>query len=175
VFNANWTLRHYTKSSGGTPGYNEIKSTAELAVDRKRNPPKDKSTSNTNDADWAQIGNVGYTFFLLCIDGQVPPRTFLAGSTHFAEYELTGLDNVFVSGDMLGSTSKAGGDAHASSAAPLRGSGEAVKLALCKLATGQTGDIRTFLGALDQMFGVNFEVKVPGKMAVADGAWKQKA
>jgi hypothetical protein len=166
VFKAPWTMRTYTKSldkdnNPVPPSYNDIKPTAELLV----SGIKEKS-DNTNDADWNKIGNVGFTFHLLCIDRKVPQRTFLKDCTHYAEFPFETIPALFVSGDMLGTTGKITDEKHGG----FQGSGAEVKAALCNLTIDKSDAVK-FLNGLDGMFG-NFEVKVPGQLSV--GEWKAK-
>lgn len=160
VYSMPWTLRHYTRSAneGASPSYRQLKSTLELNV---RNITK---SENTNDADWAQIGNVGFSFYLLCVNGVVPSRAFLSNCTHYAEFDFDRIPSMFVSGDMLGATK---GEQKQPG---LKGDGAQVKQALCSLSIDRAGP-ESFLKALDEHFG-NFEVKVPGQLDVAE--WKQK-
>jgi hypothetical protein len=166
VFKGNWTLRTYTTSKDRdgnvvTPPYNDLKPTAELLV----SGIKEKS-DNTNDADWNKIGNVGFTFHLLCIDGKVPKRTFLDKCTHYAEFPMQSIPSMFVSGDMLGTT----GTVEESKHGGFKGSGEDVKAALCNLTLDKSDAVK-FLSGIDSLFG-NFEVKVPGQLKVIE--WKAK-
>jgi hypothetical protein len=166
VFQANWTLRTYTTSKDEDgkpviPSYKDLKPTAELLV----SGIKDKS-DNTNDADWNKIGNVGFTFHLLCIDGNVPQRKFLSSCTHYAEFSLDSIPNLFVSGDMLGTT----GNSTEEKPGGFKGSGADVKAALCSLTLDRS-NAGKFLKGLDEMFG-NFEIKVPGQLKVTE--WKAK-
>ena len=165
VYQANWTLRTYTMSKGKddkpvTPSYNDLKPTAELLV----SGIKEKS-DNTNDADWNKIGNVGFTFHLLCIDGNVPKRTFLDKCTHYAEFPMSTIPSMFVSGDMLGTTGNSEENKHGG----FKGSGEEVKAALCSLTLDKSNAVK-FLSGIDSVFG-NFEVKVPGQLKVTE--WKR--
>ncbi|MGB7442562.1 MAG: DUF4157 domain-containing protein [Coleofasciculaceae cyanobacterium] len=167
VFKARWTLRSYTESRENnnkkgkpfTPKYTELKSTAELLASGII-----EKSAHTTDADWNKIGNVGFIFHLLCIDGKVPNRSFLSTSTHYAEFEFDSIPNLFVSGDMLGNTGKKSN--HRPSG--FKGSGADVKAALCNLTLDKSSSEK-FLKGLDENFP-NFEVKVPGQLNVAE--WK---
>jgi hypothetical protein len=143
-----FTLRHYTSFTGSQP---MIRCTAQLEA---MNIHKSK---NTNDKDWYEIGNVGYTFYLLCVGGVAPNRTFLSGMKRYAEFDMAGLDKVFVSGDMLGAgANKPGG---------FIGTGAEVRDALLSLQVDKSSP-EAFLSALDTYFG-NTEAKIPGKVDVA--------
>ncbi|MHC5739310.1 eCIS core domain-containing protein [Nostoc sp.] len=164
VYNSTWTLRHYTTSENNDqkPSYTKLKSTAELLV----SGIKEKS-ENTNDADWNQIGNVGFSFYLLCIGGKTPNRSFLSTSTHYAEFDLSEIPNMFVSGDMLSATA-ANGEKKPSG---FSGNAEQIKQELCSLTNLDRSDPTRFLSGLDTMFK-NFEVKVPGQLTVQN--WIKK-
>lgn len=120
-----------------------------------------KSSPNTRDKDWHSIGNQGFGFYLLAIDGKVPERKFLSQCNHFAEFDFDDIPAAFASGDMLsvkpGNTPEANKD-----------SGKAVKLALCTKMISATPE--NFIKALDARF-TNFEMKVPGMLKVAQ--WKK--
>lgn len=155
IFEKPWTIRHYTQSEAGEPPYRELLPTAELLT----RGIKEKS-SNTNPKDWNSIGNVGFGFYLLCIDGIAPKRSFLSNCTHYAEFDITSYSKtIFVSGDMLASAS-----GKEKAEAGFKGSGTAVKVALSSLKIDRSSPEK-FLSGLDHMFP-NFEVKVPGKQTV---------
>ncbi|MGJ5631415.1 eCIS core domain-containing protein [Nostoc sp. CALU 1950] len=85
-----WTFRHYT-----TQKYESLQSLAQLEAKGI------EASKNTNDRDWEDLGNQGYVFGLIAIDGEVPNRTWLSNMKYYAEYDLKKLDSVWVSGDML--------------------------------------------------------------------------
>ncbi len=159
VYSMPWTLRHYTSSRNQAkqvvpPGYTKLKSTLELTVSQIT------KSENTNDSDWADIGNVGFSFYLLCVNGQAPKRSFLSTCTHYAEFDFESIPSMFVSGDMLGA-------AKGEKKQPgLRGSGTEVKQGLCSEAGIDRSNPAAFLSGLDSHFG-NFEVKVPGQLIVS--------
>ena len=159
VFKLPWTLRHYTKSQspGVAPSYMKLKSTLELSVSGIA------KSANTNDSDWADIGNVGFSFYLLCVGGVAPSRSFLGNCTHYAEFPIESIPSLFVSGDMLGA-------AKGEKKQPgLSGSGDKVKEGLSSLNIDRSNP-DAFLKGLDGLFG-NFEVKVPGQLTVTQ--WHQ--
>jgi hypothetical protein len=159
VFKLPWTLRHYTKSQNPSvpPTYTKLKSTLELSVSGIA------KSANTNDSDWADIGNVGFSFYLLCVGGVAPSRSFLGNCTHYAEFPIESIPSLFVSGDMLGA-------AKGEKKQPgLSGSGDKVKEGLSSLNIDRSNP-DAFLKGLDGLFG-NFEVKVPGQLTVAQ--WHQ--
>ena len=154
AFKAKWTIRHYTKaaSADANPAYTTIRNTNDLLA----SGILDKS-ANTTDKDWNTIGNTGFGFFLLSIDGAVPKRTFLEDCTHYAEFDFDTLPDVFASGDMLGHAD----DGEVKGA--FKGPGAEVKAALCNAMPPQSPT--EFLDHLDSKF-TNFEIKVPGKLEV---------
>ncbi|QMS92373.1 DUF4157 domain-containing protein [Nostoc edaphicum CCNP1411] len=85
-----WTFRHYT-----TQKYESLQSLAQLEAKGI------EASKNTNARDWEDLGNQGYVFGLIAIDGEVPNRTWLSNMKYYAEYDLKKLDSVWVSGDML--------------------------------------------------------------------------
>lgn len=154
LFNWNWTIRHYTNQK-----FDTIKSTAELSIIDK------VKSENTNDRDWTEVGNVGYTFFLISIDGAVPKRTWLSNMKYFAEFKLNELNQVWVSGDMLEEKER--------SNIGLSGQGANVRNQLIKLLLSQGGDISSpqkAVETLDAIFGNKIECKIPGSVA-AKGNW----
>jgi hypothetical protein len=160
VYSMPWTLRHYTRSQNPNvpPSYTKLKSTLELAVSDIT------KSANTNDSDWAHIGNVGFSFYLLCVGGVAPSRSFLSNCTHYAEFDFDAIPSLFVSGDMLAA-------AKGEQKQPgLKGSGAEVKQGLCSIAIDRSSP-DAFLRGLDSHFG-NFEVKVPGQLVVTE--WQQK-
>ena len=90
AFKAKWTIRHYTKaaSADANPAYTTIRNTNDLLA----SGILDKS-ANTTDKDWNTIGNTGFGFFLLSIDGAVP-KHFLKDCTHYAEFDFDTLPDV---------------------------------------------------------------------------------
>ncbi|MBW4673509.1 MAG: DUF4157 domain-containing protein [Desmonostoc geniculatum HA4340-LM1] len=85
-----WTFRHYT-----TQKYETLQSLAQLEAQGIN------ASKNTNVRDWEELGNQGYVFGLIAIDGEVPNRTWLSKMKYYAEYDLKELKSVWVSGDML--------------------------------------------------------------------------
>jgi hypothetical protein len=147
-----WTLRHYTKAGS----YTKLKTTVELVT------LGIAKSANTNDADWNGIGNVGYSFYLLCVGDAAPKRTFLKDMKEYAAFPIEDLPTVFVSGDMLGAgQGKPNG---------FIGSGLEVKQALLSLPVDKSSPEK-FLDALDTHFG-NFEAKVPGQLVAKK--WEKK-
>ena len=85
-----WKFRHYTKMK-----YDNLKSLAQLEGEGQT------ASANTNKRDWEELGNQGYVFGLIAIDGKVPNRNWLKDMKYYAEYDLKELNSVWVSGDML--------------------------------------------------------------------------
>lgn len=88
--NKKWTFRHYTKEK-----YETLKSLAVLESEGV------DASANTNVRDWEELGNQGYVFGLISIDGKVPNRTWLSKMKYYAEYDIKDLASIWVSGDML--------------------------------------------------------------------------
>ncbi|WP_053187052.1 RHS repeat-associated core domain-containing protein [Pseudomonas thivervalensis] len=169
-------LRHYTQSSG-VPPFNEITSNFAL-VQQGVKKLGDKS-GNTNEKDWTQAGNMGFTFFLLVINDQVNDPAFLASATHYAEYDLEdekaledalGADfrsvEFFASPDVLAS-------AHSKleTVPMVRGHLKDLKamlLAKSAVPAVQVGrmDPRALLDKIDTAFGGRLEIKIPGSIKV---------
>lgn len=102
-----FTFRHYTESGVGDPAFSEIATNFDLVKSGHKSLAR-TSGSNTNEDDWNRLGNTGFTFFLLAVDGEVADRKFLSKSTHYAEFtidemsEMVGADTeFFASSDLL--------------------------------------------------------------------------
>jgi len=183
-----FTLRHYSynfATKGAAPSHMEIKSNFSL-VNSKLKALGGKG-GNTSEKDWTKAGNMGFTFFLLAINGEVNERRFLSGMTHFAEYDLEDDDALksafgdsydslefFASPDVLDPK-------HSSdlSAVPMiKGRLKELK----SLMIGNSGispvqvgrmDARAMLDSLDKSFHGTLEIKIPGSVKVR--AWHKKA
>lgn len=174
IYQARWTLRHYTPAGKAVmhgdgadeePGFRSIRSTASLGInppppDPSQTSEKDKKKSgHTTDTDWHKYGNVGNTFFVLCIDGQVASdQAFLKNCKWYAEFDFASIPSLWLSSDWL-DESKIKGEA-------MRGTGEQVKRRLIS-SIGKVGP-QMFVRTLFNMYN-NLEVKVPGGLPV--GAW----
>ncbi|MBC3375306.1 RHS repeat protein [Pseudomonas sp. SWRI92] len=176
-------LRHYTQS-GGEPPFSEITSNFAL-VQQGVKKLGDKS-GNTNEKDWTQAGNMGFTFFLLVINDEVNDRAFLASATHYAEYDLEdeqalqealGVDfkNVefFASPDVL-----APEHSKLETVPMVRGHLKDLKamlLAKSAVPAVQVGRMepRALLDKIDTAFGGSLEIKIPGSIKVK--TWLKKA
>jgi len=153
VFNARWTIRHYTRVSS----ISHVRSTLSLGLE---NPD---FIENTNVKDFSKIGNVGFTFYLLAIDGIVGKRAFLGTSTAFAEFtfedtSFAGNPEFFASADELPDATQPPG---------FKGTANRVKFALCHALSGHVNSIRGFVDALDAGYP-NFEIKMPGQPSTAN-------
>ncbi|WP_323150613.1 RHS repeat-associated core domain-containing protein [Pseudomonas glycinae] len=182
-----FTLRHYSynfATKGAAPSHMEIKSNFSL-VNSKTMVLGGKG-GNTSEKDWTEAGNMGFTFFLLSINGEVNERRFLAGKTHFAEYDLddeNALRNAF--GDSYDSLEFfASPDVldpkHSSdlSAVPMiKGRLKDLKALLLGhsgISSVQVGrmNARTMLDSLDKSFHGTLEIKIPGSVTVS--TWHKK-
>lgn len=182
-----FTLRHYSynfATKGAAPSHMDIKSNFSL-VNSKLKALGGKG-GNTSEKDWTKAGNMGFTFFLLSINGEVNERRFLAGMTHFAEYDLED-DNAlrsafgdsydslefFASPDVLDPK-------HSSdlSAVPMiKGRLKELKALLIGnsgISPVQVGrmNARTMLDSLDKSFHGTLEIKTPGSVKVS--TWHKK-
>ncbi|UHC79901.1 RHS repeat protein [Pseudomonas sp. NIBR-H-19] len=183
-----FSLRHYSynrENKGAVPSHMEIKSNFSLVISQKMK--LGGKSGNTSEKDWTKAGNMGFTFFLLAINGEVNERRFLAGMTHFAEYDLEddrGLKEAF--GDSFDSLEFfASPDVldpkHSSdmSAVPMiKGRLKELKAVLLGnsgISPVQVGRMnsRTMLDSLDKSFHGTLEIKIPG--AVKVGKWHSKA
>ncbi len=177
-----FTLRHYSynfATKGAAPSHMDIKSNFSL-VNSKLKALGGKG-GNTSEKDWTKAGNIGFTFFLLSINGEVNERRFLAGMTHFAEYDLEddkALKNAF--GDSYDSLEFfASPDVldpkHSSdlSAVPMiKGRLKDLKALLIGnsgISPVQVGrmNARTMLDSLDKSFHGTLEIKIPGSVKVS--------
>ncbi|MBV4487396.1 RHS repeat protein [Pseudomonas sp. SWRI153] len=183
-----FTLRHYSynrDNKGAIPAHMEIRSNFSLV--NSQTMKLGGKGGNTSEKDWTKAGNMGFTFFLLAINGEVNERRFLAGMTHFAEYDLEddkalkeafggSFDSLefFASPDVLDPK-------HSSdmSAVPMvKGRLKELKAVLLGnsgISPVQVGrmDARTMLDSLDKTFHGTLEIKIPG--AVKVGKWHTNA
>lgn len=182
-----FTLRHYSVygSQGDTPPFMEIASNFSL-VNKKLKTLGGKG-GNTNEKDWTKAGNMGFTFFLLAINGDVNERKFLSSMTHYAEYDLEDdkaleaalgkdFDQVefFASPDVLDPKHSS----NMKSVPMVKGrikDLKAVLLGNSGISPVQVGrmDSRTLLNSLDNAFHGSLEIKLPGSVKVAK--WHKKA
>lgn len=169
AYTATWTLRHYTPSgtaklhgdeSDTEPGFRSVRSTVSLAVDPPETVAKKKS-GHTGDKDWNKYGNVGNTFFVLCIDGVLASdQQYLKNCKWFAEFDFASIPNLWLSSDWL--------DEDAIRGDALRGSGEQVKRRLVERHAKKNTPVSMFIRELGAAYS-NLEVKVPGGRPVV--AW----
>lgn len=143
-----WTFRHYT-----TEKYASLQSLAGLEAQGVN------ASKNTNERDWTQLGNQGYVFGLVCIDGQVPQRTWLSKMKYYAEYDIKTLPSIWVSGDMLDEKERKG--------ASFQGTGEHV---VAKLASMLGMVSQKEAEQIDAKFAGRLEAKVP-PAALGEPAW----
>jgi hypothetical protein len=134
-----WTFRHYTNEQ-----HESLQSLADLEAEGV------KAAKNTNDRDWEELGNQGYVFGLIAIDGQVPKRTWLGRMKYYAEYDLSKLGSVWVSADMLTEEGRR--------QESFEGAGVVIIAQLSKMLGYEGQDEAT---AIDQKFGGALEAKVP--------------
>lgn len=139
--NKTWTFRHYTKTE-----YENLRSLAQLEND----PEIKNASANTNDKDWEELGNQGYVFGLIAIDGKVPSRSWLSKMEYYAEYNLKELNSVWVSGDMLTEENRKKNS--------FRGSGKQVIDQLSKMLGFMDQNPEQ---QLDEKFNKALEAKVP--------------
>ena len=170
AYKARWTLRHYTPSgkaklhgdeSDAEPGFASVRSTVSLAVDPPDKSAKKKS-GHTGDKDWNKYGNIGNTFFVLCIDGVLASdQQYLKNCKWFAEFDFASIPNLWLSSDWL--------DEGAIKGDALRGSGEQVKRRLVASLAKKNMHVSMFIRELGTAYS-NLEVKVPGGRPA--GAWQ---
>lgn len=162
-----WTIRHYTgEDPGNPPGFKEIASTYENAAAGR--PGK-----HTNVADWRSLGNIKFTFYLVAVDGKVPPRKWLNDTHWYAEWDLDEIGECWVSPDLLETMNKPkdakGAREAMKGVKAFRGTGKELKELLATKAFGSGNDPAA---ALDTVIGGAFELKVPGGLPVAK--WQKK-
>ncbi|MDG4536252.1 hypothetical protein [Streptomyces sp. AV19] len=162
-----WTIRHYTgRDPRNPPSFTEIASTYDNAA-------AGRASEHTNVADWRSLGNIKFTFYLVAVDGKVPPRNWLNNTHWYAEWDLEGIEDCWVSPDLLETMSKpmdADGAREAMKGVKaFRGTGKELKELLAVKAFGSGNDPAA---ALDTAIGGAFELKVPGGLPVKE--WKKK-
>ncbi|MGP3930259.1 hypothetical protein [Nonomuraea sp. KM88] len=133
---------------------------------------------HTNLADWKKVGNIGFTFYIISVGGEVPHRKWLGDCAWYGEWNIDEIDECWVSGDLLGGLNTANSTADASKVFAdrntrhgiYRGSGTAVKQALAlQLAQTASGkDAKGMVDALDSVVGDTLELKVPHSLEIAD-------
>jgi len=134
-----WTFRHYTNEK-----FDSLQSLADLEAQGI------DASKNTNDRDWEELGNQGYVFGLLAVDGRVPGRTWLSTMKYYAEYDLNTLPSIWVSADMLTEEGRTKNS--------FQGSGDVIIAQLSKML-GFIGQDEA--NALDAKFAGALEAKVP--------------
>lgn len=144
-----WTFRHYTNEK-----FPSIQSLADLEAQGI------DASKNTNDRDWEELGNQGYVFGLVAVDGKVPSRTWLSTMKYYAEYDLRDLPSIWVSADMLTPEGRTKGS--------FQGAGEAVIAQLSRMLGFQG---QNEAQAIDAQFDGTLEAKVP-PAHLADPVWQ---
>uniref|UniRef100_UPI0028A6DB74 hypothetical protein n=1 Tax=Pseudescherichia sp. TaxID=2055881 RepID=UPI0028A6DB74 len=172
-----FTLRHYTSAPAGqTPSFNEIATNMDLVKKGVKSLSR-SSGSNTNEDDWRRLGNTGFSFFLLSINGEVTDRKFLANSTHYAEFSIDDLiqalgpdTEFFASADLLHEKNLASAKAIKGKLGDLK----SLLVTAAGISTVQLGrlDAKALLSKIDAAFGNTLEIKIPGNVKFA-GPWKK--
>jgi hypothetical protein len=179
VLGAQWTIRHYASSpkgrKGSPPDHNEINSAFILTG-------WNITLKHTNLADWRHVGNIGFTFHVIAINGEVPDRKWLGDTDWYAEWSFDEVDDCWVSGDLLGPLNTAKNTADAERVFTdrvagnriFRGTGPQVREALA-LRLGQSGagmDAKDRVRELDKVVGDTLELKVAHTLKVKE--WKRR-
>ncbi|MFH8239598.1 DUF4157 domain-containing protein [Streptomyces sp. NPDC018321] len=164
-----WTIRHYTGTDPNVkPSFQEVMTTYDNAA-------AGRAGANTNVADWRSLGNIKFTFYLMAVDGKVPSRRWLNNTHWYAEWDLDSIPDCWVSADLLARMNKDldadGARAAMRGATAYRGSGTELKelLATKMLSAGNDPT-----AALDTVLGGDFELKVPGGLALPPSGWQKK-
>jgi hypothetical protein len=173
IYKKAWTLRHYTPSGTSrlhkddldqAPPFGEIKSTVSLnfkeAEPSSSGTDKKKKSGHTSDRDWNKYGNVGNTFYLLCIDGKLASdQAFLKDCKWYCDFDFAQIASMWLSSDWLAEDGIKG--------EAIRGSGERVKRELIKIVGSSYPSVPMFLTGLKDRFN-NLEIKVPGGLPVTE-------
>ncbi|WP_312209969.1 RHS repeat-associated core domain-containing protein [Pseudescherichia sp.] len=177
IANMKFTLRHYTSApTGQAPSFNEIATNMDLVKKGVKSLSR-SSTSNTNEDDWRRLGNTGFTFFLLSINGEVANRKFLANSTHYAEFSIDELiqalgpdTEFFASADLL----HAGPLSNVKAIKGKVGNLKSLLAAAAGISPVEIGrlDAKALLSRIDAAFGNTLEIKIPGNVKLT-GAWNK--
>ncbi|AXJ03363.1 toxin [Pseudomonas fluorescens] len=182
-----FSLRHYSSygDSGDAPPFKTIESNFSLVKNNVMT--LGGKGGNTSEKDWTKAGNMGFTFFLLAINGEVNERAFLKTKTHFAEYDLDddtvleaafgkGFSNleIFASPDVLDPKHSA----DMGKVPMVKGTlmdMKALLLGNSGISPVQVGrmDSRALLDKIDHAFGGSLEIKVPGTINVSH--WQKKS
>lgn len=173
-----FTFRHYTESRAGDPAFSEIATNFDLVKSGYKSLAR-TSGSNTNEDDWNRLGNTGFTFFLLAVDGEVADRKFLSKSTHYAEFtidemsEMAGADTeFFASSDLLHVK-----DELIPAAKIVKGKVSDMKslmVAAADIPAVMLGRMsgKGILEKIDSSFNNTLEIKIPGNVKLK-GDWKK--
>ena len=172
-----FTLRHYTSAPAGqAPSFNEIATNMDLVKKGVKSLSR-SSGSNTNEDDWRRLGNTGFSFFLLSINGEVANRKFLANSTHYAEFGIDELiqalgpdTEFFASADLLHEKNLASVKAIKGKLGDLK----SLLAAAAGISAVQLGTLgaKALLSKIDAAFGNTLEIKIPGNVKIT-GAWNK--
>ena len=169
-----FTLRHYDKHM-----YSEIKSNFALPIDSKI------TETNTRKSDWLDLGNTAFTFWLFCIDGEVPPRGFLRSTKYYDEIALddgsleeADLQNAefFASSDLL-ANAKRYREKKIEPPVLLKGKIRDIAKIIFGYIMSSAGNheeaknVQEMLETIERRFP-SFEVKIPG--TVTGSNWKPK-
>lgn len=176
IENMKFTLRHYTYTKDPMPSYNEIGTNMDLVKTGFKKLSR-SGASNTNEDDWCRLGNTGFSFFLLLIDGEMSDRKFLSRSTHYTDLSIDDLVNMlgpdtefFASPDLLHERKLASVKAVKGKLADLK----SLLTAAAEISPVQLGRLsaKALLGEIDKAFGNTLEIKIPGNVKLT-GAWNK--
>jgi hypothetical protein len=163
-----WTIRHYTGGADTPPIYGEIISSYQLAEMQQ-----DRRRTNTNLRDWKRLGNIGFVFCLVAIDGMVPSRGFLSKSRWYAEWDLQDVTDCWFSRDYLEdvgppNTPKKDVREKLRQSIAYRGSATEVVRALAwhLVKNKISGGPEKLLEGIDGIVKGSFELKIPGPKPV---------
>jgi len=171
-----FTLRHYTESTEGEPTFNTLSPMFDLVHRSIKTLPGSSKTQsgNTTSDDWTRLGNTGFTFFLLSIDGNVNNRGFLKSSTHYAEIDLDNPEELkelgiedsefFATPDLLHEKDLTKISAAKGKLTDLKGI--LLKMSGSKPLHIGVSQSDTLLNKIDSAFSNTLEIKIPGAVKV---------
>lgn len=164
-----FTLRHYTPLGTETekPPFTTIKSSLALNIKKASM----ESGGHTNDIDWNRYGNIGNTFYLLCIDNNIVQKQgFLKQSKWYVEFPLDSIANMWLSSDWL--------DEKEIKGKAIRGTGVQIYENLLSMikpkfpSSFKDLSVSSFIKFIENNFH-NLEAKIPGNMDFTEADWKK--
>lgn len=151
-----WKIRHYSSSNNHTI----IESALKLGIKAGK---VSSQSIHTGSNDWTKFGNMGNTFFFLCIKDVIINSNpgFIKDSKHYVEYDLCEIEHAWISNDWISMRPENNNDV-------LKGTGKQLCGYLSSLVGKMQGPEQiksTIIGKYPSL-----EIKIPHSMIV--NQWK---